>query len=457
MTDLSEKGRILVVDDEEIALKNLEYILQKLGHEIVATTSSLKARDLLKKETFDVVVTDLKMEKVDGMELLRLAKERSPESEVIIITAFATVDSAIEAMKAGAYYYIAKPYKIDEVRKVVSEALEKTRLRRENLALRRQLEAIKGRVKILTNDAKMKQILDVARQVAISDCTVLITGESGTGKELLARYIHEMSPRRQKPFVVVNCGVFTEELLAHELFGHEKGAFTGATHSKKGLVDMANGGTLFLDEIAEMSPSMQVKLLRLIQEHEFYRVGGTEPIRVDIRFIAATNQDLKKAVERGDFRLDLYYRLNVVNMHLPPLAERKGDIPLLARFFLEKHAARMGKKVTSISQEVIAILKNYDFPGNVRELENIIERGVALATGETIDSSCLPEEIRQLDIKAFRKKDGRYPTLEEQEIAYIRWILKETGGNKTLAAQILGIDRVSLWRKLKKYGLEAEK
>ena len=457
MTDLSEKGRILVVDDEEIALKNLEYILQKLGHEIVDTTSSLKARDLLKKETFDVVVTDLKMEKVDGMELLRLAKERSPESEVIIITAFATVDSAIEAMKAGAYYYIAKPYKIDEVRKVVSEALEKTRLRRENLALRRQLEAIKGRVKILTNDAKMKQILDVARQVAISDCTVLITGESGTGKELLARYIHEMSPRRQKPFVVVNCGVFTEELLAHELFGHEKGAFTGATHSKKGLVDMANGGTLFLDEIAEMSPSMQVKLLRLIQEHEFYRVGGTEPIRVDIRFIAATNQDLKKAVERGDFRLDLYYRLNVVNMHLPPLAERKGDIPLLARFFLEKHAARMGKKVTSISQEVIAILKNYDFPGNVRELENIIERGVALATGETIDSSCLPEEIRQLDIKAFRKKDGRYPTLEEQEIAYIRWILKETGGNKTLAAQILGIDRVSLWRKLKKYGLEAEK
>ena len=457
MTDLSEKGRILVVDDEEIALKNLEYILQKLGHEIVATTSSLKARDLLKKETFDVVVTDLKMEKVDGMELLRLAKERSPESEVIIITAFATVDSAIEAMKAGAYYYIAKPYKIDEVRKVVSEALEKTRLRRENLALRRQLEAIKGRVKILTNDAKMKQILDVARQVAISDCTVLITGESGTGKELLARYIHEMSPRRQKPFVVVNCGVFTEELLAHELFGHEKGAFTGATHSKKGLVDMANGGTLFLDEIAEMSPSMQVKLLRLIQEHEFYRVGGTEPIRVDIRFIAATNQDLKKAVERGDFRLDLYYRLNVVNMHLPPLAARKGDIPLLARFFLEKHAARMGKKVTSISQEVIAILKNYDFPGNVRELENIIERGVALATGETIDSSCLPEEIRQLDIKAFRKKDGRYPTLEEQEIAYIRWILKETGGNKTLAAQILGIDRVSLWRKLKKYGLEAEK
>ncbi|WP_456433032.1 sigma-54-dependent transcriptional regulator [Thermosulfuriphilus sp.] len=453
----TDKAKILLIDDEEVALKNLEYILKKLGHEIVGTTSGVQALEFIKKDDFDVVVTDLRMEKVDGMEILKAVKEKSPETEVIIITAFATVDSAIEAMKAGAYYYIAKPYKIDEVRKVVSEAVEKTRLRRENLLLRRQLEAIKGRVRFITNDAKMKQILDVASQVAVSDCTVLITGESGTGKELLARYIHEMSPRRDKPFVVVNCGVFTEELLAHELFGHEKGAFTGATQAKKGLVDMADGGTLFLDEIAEMSPSMQVKLLRLIQEHEFYRVGGTDPIQVNIRFIAATNQDLKKAVEKGDFRLDLYYRLNVVNMHLPPLAERKGDIPLLARFFLEKHAARMGKKVKAISPDVLALLKNYDFPGNVRELENIIERGVALATGEVIDLSCLPEEIRELDIKAFRKKDGRYPTLEEQEIAYIRWILKETGGNKTLAAQILGIDRVSLWRKLKKYGLESEK
>ncbi len=455
-SETSETGRILVVDDEEIALKNLEYILKKAGHEVVGTTSSVQALDWIKTEDFDVLLTDLRMEKVDGLELLRAMKEHQPEAEVIIITAYATVDSAIEALKTGAFHYISKPFKIEEVRKVVAEAVEKTRLKRENVALKQQLENLKDRVQIITNNPQMREILKIAAQIASTDCTVLITGESGTGKELLARFIHEVSHRREKPFIAINCGVFSEELLASELFGHEKGAYTGATQTKKGLVEQANGGTLFFDEIAEMSLPMQVKLLRLLQEQEFYRVGGTHPIKVDVRFIAATNRDLKKLMEMGAFRQDLYYRLNVVHLHIPPLVQRKEDIPALAYYFLHRHAAQMKKNVREISPEVLAALQHYDFPGNVRELENIIERGVALARGEVLDMSCLPEELKNLKIHTFRREDGRYPTLEEQEIAYIKWILKETKGNKTQAAKILGIDRVSLWRKLKKYGLENE-
>ena len=320
--------------------------------------------------------------------------------------------------------------------------------------MREQIENFQGKVKIITQDTNMQRLLDTARQIAPTDCNVLISGESGTGKELFARYIHFNSARTKGPFFAINCGAFTEELLSNELFGHEKGAFTGAAAMKKGLIEMASGGTLFLDEISEMPASMQVKLLRVIQERELLRVGGTAPIKVDIRFIAATNREIQDAVKSGAFRRDLYFRLNVVSICIPPLSERKDDIPLLSHYFLKKYAVLMKKDITEISEDVTGLLMNYDFPGNVRELENIIERGVALTNNNKIEMAHLPEDLKELSIRTFRKKDGKIPSLEEQETAYIKWVLNEAGGNKTLAAQILGIDRVSLWRKLKKYGLE---
>ncbi len=453
---MDNKGKILIVDDEKIALKNLEHIMKKEGYDVVGTQSGANALRLLEEQEFDVVLTDLRMEKIDGMQVLQKCKELYPDTEVIMITGYATIETAIEAMKYGAYFYIAKPYKLDEVRKVVSEALEKVRLKKDNLQLREQLEKFEGRIKIITQDPQMKKLLDTARQIGPTDCNVLISGESGTGKEMFARYIHEYSSRGERQMLAINCGAFTEELLANELFGHEKGAFTGATALKKGLLEMASGGTLFLDEITEMSPSMQVKLLRAIQERQVMRLGTTAPIDVDVRFIAATNRDIQDSLKSGQFRQDLYFRLNVVAFHIPPLVERKDDIPLLSIYFLKKYNAVMKKHINEIAPEVLEILMNYDFPGNVRELENIIERGVALANGSSIEVAHLHEDLRDLSIKTFRKKDGKIPTLEEQEMSYINWVLKETGGNKTLAAQILGIDRVSLWRKLKQYGFDGE-
>ncbi|GAB4412003.1 MAG: sigma-54 dependent transcriptional regulator [Thermodesulfovibrionales bacterium] len=446
--------RILIVDDEKIALRNLEHVMKKEGYDVITTTSGQNALRLLQEQEFDVVLTDLKMEKVDGMEILDHCKKLYPDTEVIMITAYATIPSAVETMKKGAYDYIAKPFKLDEVRRIVKEAIEKVKLKKENRLLREELQRYEGKVKIITQDPEMQRLLDVARQIAPTDCNVLITGESGTGKELFARYIHYNSKRAEGPFFAINCGAFTEELLSNELFGHEKGAFTGATSMKKGLIEMASGGTLFLDEITEMAPSMQVKLLRVIQEKELLRVGGTEPLKVDVRFIAATNRDIQDAIKNGAFRQDLYYRLNVVSLRIPPLSERRDDIPLLSYYFLKKYSVLMNKDVTEIAEDVMAILINYDFPGNVRELENIMERGVALTNSNRIEIGHLPEDLKQLSIRTFRKKNGRIPTLEEQEEAYIKWVLKEVGGNRTLAAQILGIDRVSLWRKLKKYGME---
>ncbi len=449
-------GKLLIVDDEKIALKNLEHVLKKEGYEVAATQSGANALALLEKQPFDVVLTDLRMEKVDGMQVLKKCRESWPDSEVIMITGFATLESAVEAMKHGAFYYIAKPFRLDEVRKVVAEALEKIRLKRENRELREQIESYQGKVKIITQDTAMQRLLEMARQVAPTDCNVLITGESGTGKELFARYLHCHGSRVSGPFLAVNCGAFNEELLSNELFGHEKGAFTGAASDKKGLIETASGGTLFLDEITEMSPAMQVKLLRVIQEREVLRLGGTEPLKVDVRFIAATNRDLQESMKNGSFRQDLYFRLNVVNLHIPPLSQRKEDIPLLSYFHLKKFSTLMKKEVQEISPEAMALLKVYDFPGNVRELENIIERGVAISSGNSIEVAHLPDDLRELSIRTFRRKDGKIPSLEEQEKDYIRWVLLESNGNQTLAAQILGIDRVSLWRKLKRYELEMQ-
>jgi DNA-binding NtrC family response regulator len=448
--------KILIVDDEEVALRNLEHILKSETFSIVKAESGTKALKLIEEVQFDVVLTDLRMAKVDGMKILRECKRLSPLTEVIMITGYATVDSAIEAMKHGAYHYIPKPYRNEEVHKVVDEAAEKVRLKKENLRLKQQIEEqCKGPgVRIVTQDKGMRRLLDTALQIGAADCNVLITGESGTGKELLARYIHENSPRRNGPLMAINCGAFNEELLANELFGHEKGAYTGANSDKPGIIESAHGGVLFLDEVTEMTTSMQVKLLRVIQEQQTMRLGSTKPINVDVRFIAATNRNIQEAMNDGEFRTDLYYRLNVVSLSIPPLSERKGDIPLLSRYFLAKHSNPMGKDNVTLSGEAIEILKNYGFPGNVRELENIIERGIVLAENSVIEPQHLPEDIMSYDVTTFRSTDGKLPTMQDLEVEYIKEVLKETGGNKTHASAIMGIARLSLLRKIKRFGLE---
>lgn len=447
-------ARVLVVDDEAAALKNLSHLLRKEGYEVDARQSGPAGLKALQQHEFDIVLTDLRMKGVDGMALLRRARELQPDCEVIVITGHATLDSAVEAMKEGAYHYIAKPYRLDEVRQVVRGALDVARLKRENRVLRRRIEDYEGPSNIITQDPRMRRLMDTARQIGPTDCNVLITGESGTGKELLARYVHASSTRAGNRFVGVNCGALQEDLLANELFGHERGAFTGADRMKQGLIEMAEGGTLFLDEIAEMTPAMQVKLLRVIQERELLRVGGTEPIPVNVRLIAATNRDLQENIDSGRFRADLYFRLNVVNLALPPLRERRDDIPLLAFYFLRKFALGMGKPVSDIAPEAMRLLARYDYPGNVRELANLVERGVALARATLLEASHLPESLRVLNVRVSMATTGELSTLEQQEAAYIAQVLEYTGGNRNQAAEILGIDRVSLWRRMKRHGLE---
>jgi DNA-binding NtrC family response regulator len=451
---LSTEGRLLIVDDEPVAVKNLAHVFRKAGYRVSTRTSGPGGLEALERETYDVIVTDLRMERVDGMAILRRARELDPDASVVMITAHATLDSAVAAMKAGAYHYVAKPFRIDEVREVVRNALELARLRRENRRLRDQVAGEGEGPRIITQDTGMQRLLETARQVAPTDANVLIVGETGTGKELLARYVHAHSGRRAGPFVALNCGAFHEELLGNELFGHEKGAFTGAGDAKAGLVETAAGGTLFLDEIGEMSLAMQVKLLRVIQEREVQRLGGTRVLPVDVRIVAATNRELREEVAAGRFRQDLYYRLDVVTLRPPALAERRDDIPLLAYYFLKKHARRMDRPVADVDAEAMALLAEYDYPGNVRELENLIERGVALATGPELTVAQLPPELAERAVHVVREREGRLPTLEEREAEYIGWVLERTGGNRTRAAAILGIDRVSLWRKLKRLGID---
>ncbi len=453
---MSVSEKILVVDDEEIALRNLKHILKGHNFDVVTVNNGAGALKLITETDFEVVLTDLRMAKVDGMQILRECKQLRPLAEVIMITGYATVDSAIEAMKHGAYHYIPKPFRNEEVRKVVAEAVEKVRLKKENQRLREHLEEQHKDpgVKIVTQDEGMRHLLATALQVSAADCNVLITGESGTGKELLAKFIHENSLRRKAPLLAVNCGAFNEELLSNELFGHEKGAYTGADSSKPGLIEAAQGGVLFLDEVTEMTTGMQAKLLRVIQEQQTMRLGGTKTIEVDVRFIGATNRNIQEALTEGEFRTDLYYRLNVVSLRIPPLTERKGDIPLLCQFFLAKHSRLMGKEMPSLSKDALQILKKYGFPGNVRELENIIERGIVLAGGGVIEPAHLPGDITDYDVTTFRSDDGKLPTLKDLEIKYIQEVLKETRGNKTHASAIMGIARLSLLRKIKRFGLE---
>jgi DNA-binding NtrC family response regulator len=453
---MSETNRILIVDDEATAVENLAHVCRKAGYDVTTRNSGMEAIEALQESQFDLVLTDLKMEQVDGMAVLQKAKELDPETAVVLITGFATLDSAVAAMKAGAFHYIAKPFRLDEVREVVRNALEFVSLKRENRELKAQLDEGRREPTIITQNSVMQGLLDTARQAARTDTNVLISGESGTGKELLARLIHTNSDRGDNTFMAVNCGALQEDLLANELFGHEKGAYTGANDARAGIIEAANGGTLYLDEIAEMSLGMQVKLLRVIQEREVQRLGATATIPVDIRLIAATHRDLKSEVSAGRFRHDLYYRLDVVGLHLPPLAERKDDVPLLAYYFLRKHAARMQREVTDLDESVMNALVAYDYPGNIRELENIIERAVALARQETLSLTDLPAALSENNIKVVRETTQRLQTLEERELEYIQYVLEKNDQNRTKAAKVLGIDRVSLWRKLKKYGIDEQ-
>ncbi len=444
-------GKILIVDDEPIARENLEFILRKEGYETVAVDSGAAAFQELDKTEFDLVLTDLRMRQIDGMQVLERTRELYPDTEVIVITGYATVASAVEAMQKGAYHYLAKPYQNEEVRILVRKALEKRSLRLQVNELRRQVQSQKGVPLLIGKNAKIEALRDTIAQIAPTDCNVLILGETGTGKELVAKAIHHLSPRADKRFLAINCGAFTEELLANELFGHEKEAFTGARGVKKGLLEVAPGGTIFLDEIGDMPLSMQVKLLRVIQEKALIRVGGTHEIPVDIRILAATNKDLKEEVERGSFRRDLYYRLNVVTLEVPPLTARRDDIPLLTQHFLRKFAQAQNKAVDQVSREVMDVLMNYEFPGNVRELENIIERAVTLCTGPVIELKHLSPDLQKRQFQVQRRQRQELLTLEDNEREYIDWVLSQVKGNKTKAAEILGIDRVSLWRKLKRY------
>jgi len=446
-------ARILIVDDELIARQNLEHILRKEGYVTVCAENGEAAIRQLEHGEFDLVLTDLRMQPVDGMELLRTTKQLFPNTEVIMLTGYATVNSAVEAMQKGAYHYVAKPYNFEEVRVLVRQALDKRQLRLEVGELRRRLEDRQDVPLLIGNSQEMENLRKTIEQIAPADCSVLIQGETGTGKELVAKTIHRLSPRASNRFLAINCGALSEDLLANELFGHEKEAFTGARGIKKGLLEVAHGGTILLDEIGDMPLAMQVKLLRVLQERNLMRVGGTEEVPIDIRVLAATNKDLKYEVSQGNFRQDLYYRLNVIHLIVPRLADRKDDILLLSIHFLQKIARSQGKSVEAISDEVLDILMSYPFPGNVRELENIMHRAVTLAQGTAIEVHHLPPDLQQMAHKLHRPK-REFKTLEENERDHIAWVLEQVDGNKTRAAEILGIDRVSLWRKLKRYGME---
>ncbi|KAF5030531.1 Regulatory protein AtoC [anaerobic digester metagenome] len=448
------RERILVVDDEEIARENLVHSLTKAGYRAAAAADGRQALAVLAEEPCDLVLTDLRMPEMDGMELLAAIKRRYPEVEVIVVTGHAAVDSAVAAMRLGAFTYVAKPVQVAEVLAQAAKALEKSAMRRELASLKRKVDPASGLSRLIGQSAAMEALRESIVQVARLECNVLITGETGTGKELVARTVHDLSPRCEGRFMAVNCGAFSEELISNELFGHEREAFTGAAARRKGLIEAASGGTLFLDEIGELPLTMQVKLLRVLQERTFLRVGGTEEAPMDARVLSATNKDLKKEAETGAFRQDLFYRLDVVTLHVPPLSQRREDIPQLARHFLAKYAGQACREV-ALSPELLDRLLLYEYPGNVLELENILQKALAMCDGDVIRPEHLLADLRDEGVRPTRSAARQeWPSLEEHEKNYIRDVLEEVEGNKSKAARVLAIDRVSLWRKLKRYGLE---
>jgi two-component system response regulator AtoC len=447
-----KKVKILVVDDEAIVRESLSDWLKDVGYQVFTAENGHKALEVIENEKPSIMIADLVMPGMDGIELMKRAKAQEPKIEVIIITAYASIPTAINAMKEGAYDYIEKPFCPEKAEFLVKNLAEHQELVEENLSLRQRLEDRYRFENIIAKSSKMQRVIEVIKIVAKSNATVLITGESGTGKELVARAIHSQSHRRNKPFVAVSCAALPESLLESELFGHEKGSFTGAYARKKGKFEFANGGTLFLDEVGEMSANIQVHLLRVLEEKEFTRVGGNEPSRVDVRVISATNKDLRKAIEKQEFREDLYYRLNVVNIELPPLRERKEDIPLLAEHFLYKFAIENQKEITGFSPEAMEFVLDYDWPGNVRELENAIERAVILAKDSIITIGDLPQENLSPAYSTTPRKN-----LKEVERGHIWNVLRETGDNYSEAARILGISRMTLYNKAKEYGFDVKK
>ncbi|MEC4684216.1 MAG: sigma-54 dependent transcriptional regulator [Nitrospirota bacterium] len=439
--------KIFIAEDEEITLKHLMYALRNEGYTVSGAKNGLEARQAIEKEHFDIVITDIKMPGLDGLSLLEGIKEKGMETDVIVITGFGSIDSAVEAMKKGAYDYITKPFNLDELLLRVRKICEKKSLEKENIALKISLGIDKNLPTFIAKSKKMKEVINIIKSITASDCNVIITGESGVGKGLVAKLIHYTGTRANRPFLAINCAIFTEELLASELFGHERGAFTGAVTTKKGLLEIADTGTVFLDEIAEMAPSLQAKLLKVIEDREFFRVGGTRPIKVDVRFIAATNQDINGLVTKGTFRKDLFYRLNVMDIYIPPLRERKEDILPLSKYFLEKHAKKARKDIKGFNRETTEILKSYSYPGNVRELENIIERAVILEQSSLIQPENLPVTMQMFQIETI--DPGRLKTIDELNREYALKILDHLEGNKTRAAKMLGISRTSLWRILR--------
>lgn len=453
--------KILVADDDAVARELLAEALKKEGYDVEAFSNGTDIIERGKQEKIDVVLTDIRMGTVDGLTVLREFKRFSPDTSIVLLTSFGSLEGAIEAIKQGAYDYLAKPFRKEEIKLVVQRSLDHCRLVRENARFREELKSKDDWSPLVGSSPAMLDVYKLVARVSESRSTVLLQGESGTGKELIARAIHSNGPRREKPFIPVNCGALPDTLLESEMFGYEKGAFTGAVGMKTGLFEAASGGTLFLDEIGELGPALQVKLLRVMQDQEVRRVGGTASLKVDVRIIAATNRDLEQFVKAGKFRDDLYYRLNVVRITLPSLVERQEDIPMLVQHFLQKCSAGSSSVVRGLLPETMALLKRYRWPGNVRELENAIERAVSLSHGPLLTPEDLPEAIRN---SAVPEDDAKTPkgnqgeevclTLEEVEKRHLVRVLKETKGNKVKAAKILGIDRRTLYRMAERFGLD---
>jgi two-component system response regulator PilR (NtrC family) len=455
------RSRILVVDDERSMRELLAIVLKREGYDVVLAEDGRSAIAALEKQPVDLLVSDIKMPDMSGVDVLRAAKAIDKDILGIMITAFASTETAVEALRLGAYDYVTKPFKVEELKQRVQKALERRDLEQENLLLKRTLQTTHQFCNIIGRSEPMLAVFKLVETVAATSSTILITGDSGTGKELVARALHYNSLRRDRPFVALNCGALPETLLESELFGHMRGSFTGAVANKKGLIEVAEKGTIFLDEIADMSQMMQVKLLRLLQDRKFRRVGGLEELDADVRFIAATNKDLSQFVAEGKFREDLFYRINVIPVHLPPLRERREDVPLLAEHFLERFRTQMAKGVISISSEAMQCLERYDWPGNIRELENVIERAVALEQTPTILPESLPVAVRnqvpQNGARALPLPDAGFDLeqhVQELERDYIAQALKKANGVQVRAAEVLGMSFRSFRYYAKKYNLK---
>ncbi|MBM4276428.1 MAG: sigma-54-dependent Fis family transcriptional regulator [Deltaproteobacteria bacterium] len=455
------KDKILVADDEKSMREFLDIMLKKEGYKVTLASNGEEVMKLIEKDIFDLALVDIRMPRQDGISVLKKIKSISPETVVIMMTAYASADTAIKAMKEGAYDYITKPFKIDEIKLIIQNALEKKHLQKENILLKQVVRDRYHFENIIGQSSKMLELYDLLEKVAPTKTNILVTGDSGTGKELVAKAIHYNGPRKDKPFVTLNCGAIPESLIESELFGHMRGAFTDAILTKKGLFEVADEGTIFLDEISELPLMMQVKLLRVLQDREFKRVGGTEDIRVDVRIISATNKDLEEAVREKQFREDLFYRLNVIQIKIPSLRERKEDIPPLAGHFLKRYSEELGKQISQVSPEALRILVQYDYPGNVRELQNIIERAVALETSQELTaqnlSSYIDEQLpfkkKPLDLEIPSEGVDLEKIVEDVERTLLLKALDRTKGIKKKAAELLHINFRSMRYRLEKYGL----